>query len=144
MMAKIDDSLLISVALLDRVVPQLKTDSREQLNRTSLNTIKQSVSHAVQKIISSGVSGIYTTGYLVGTVECIDTLLSDPNFVETDVYTKDIIASKILDALENLYIEAGKFYTENEFNYTARLEPLLNKIIDRCLQKGYYFGEDVG
>lgn len=137
------NGLLISLALLERTEPYLKVDKRVQLDRLTLEAIKQNVNKALEYIAEAKVDNVYVSGYLLSAVECIEVLLENSNFVETDLETKDIITDKVTSALSNMYIEVGKYYTTHEFDYNIRLFPMLQRVVDECIRNEYYFGRKV-
>ena len=138
------NGLLIGLALLERTEPLLKADKREQISRLNLESIRLNVTKALEYIAESGVNNIYVNGYLLSAVECMEVMLANTEFIETDLETKDIIVEKITVALENLYLEVGKYYTNQDFEYNMRLFPMLKRVVDECIRKGYYFGKTVG
>ena len=42
-----------------------------------------------------------------------------------------------------MYLEVGKYYVDRDFDYTIKLDNILNRIVDNCIRRGYYFGEEV-
>lgn len=142
-MAKGNNNLLTALALVETVKPQLRYDKREQIPRASLEVIKRALSQALSKINQAEISDTYIIGYLISVVEFIDVLLEQPDYMETDTETKDIITDKVMSALDNLYLEVGKYYTDKDFDHSIKLEPLLMRVVDNCIKRGYYFGETV-
>ena len=69
-------------------------------------------------------------------------VVKDDTFVETDAETKAIIVDKLNTGLSELYLFAGKYYMTHEFNYVPTKSELLVTIINECLARGFYFGED--
>lgn len=142
-MEKGNNSLLNAVALLERASAQLKSEKREQVSRSGIALIKQTLLQALDKVRSVGIKDVYILGYLIDVIDCIERLLEDDGYLETDTEIKNIITNKTLACLDLLYIEAGKYYTDNHFDYNIRLESLLVRIVDHCVGNGYYFGEKV-
>lgn len=142
-MSVLNNDVLTSVALMEKVIPYLHDDSRMQINRSELSLIKQLISQASFKLNNSGVGDVYTLGVLIDVSTFLSTLLDDSTYTETDTETKDMIAAKLIDVLNKLYIMAGKYYTTNEFDFSMRLQPLLDRIINHCLTNGYYFGKEL-
>lgn len=138
-----NNNLLLALALIERVRPQLKEDKREQLTRENLMIMGQSLTQALIKVDEAKIDNIYILGNLIGVTDFIENLLSNPDYIETDVETKKVIADKVLSSLDDMYLEVGKYYTEREFDYTIKLEHILNRVIDNCIRRGYYFGEKV-
>ena len=142
-MAKGNNSLLTALALVETVKPQLRFDKREQIPRASLEVINRALTQALSKINQAEISDTYIVGYLISVVEFIDILLEQTDYTETDTETKDIITDKVLSCLDNLYLEVGKYYTDRDFDHNIRMEPLLMRVVDNCINRGYYFGETV-
>lgn len=138
-----NNNLLLALALIERVRLQLKEDKREQLTRENLMIMGQSLTQALIKVDEAKIDNIYILGNLIGVTDFIENLLSNPDYIETDVETKKVIADKVLSSLDDMYLEVGKYYTEREFDYTIKLEHILNRVIDNCIRRGYYFGEKV-
>lgn len=138
-----DNSLLLAVALIERVKPQLQEDKRTQINRTGLNMISQAVSQALERLnkILGKDGNIYILGDLIVVLETVNNLLQEESFTETDLETKNMLTEKIAGVLSKLYMEAGRYYTNHDFDYSPRMVPILNRIIDACVEGGYYFEE---
>lgn len=134
-----NNGLLISLALLERTEPYLKVDKREQLDRLNLDMIRVNVSKALEYIADAKLDDIYITGPLLSAVECIEVLLENNSFIETDLETKDIITEKITTALDKMYVAVGKYYTHRNFDYNVRLYPMLKRVVDECIRNEYYF-----
>lgn len=136
--------LLSSLQMLILASELLKADTREQLSRVNLISIKMYVVNAREKMVEQRVRDTYTAGVeLRNAVEVIDTMLADSSFKETDTDTKEFIVSKIQSATRQIYKVCGVYYTTNDFDYSPGITNLLNKIIDECLRQGYYFGIEV-
>lgn len=137
-----DNSVLTALALLERVEPQLNIDTRCQIDRNSLVAIQHYILEVLSKIVKKGLKNHLIQTNLIQVDALITEILLDDNFEMTDLNTKELLAEKTLHALNLLYVEAGMYYdTEHEFNYTMRLNALLQRIVDRCISQGYYFGQ---
>ena len=134
------NGLLIGLTLLERTEPCLKSNKRDQLSRLNLEEIKRNLSKSLEYISDAGINDILINGYLISVVECIDIVLSNSSFVETDSETKNIIVEKTGEALNNLYVAVGKYYTTHDFDYSVRLDAILQRVINECIARGYYFG----
>lgn len=140
MMTKGNNDLLLGIALLDRLEPKLKIGTREQYNTVDCNNIKQYVVKALQYITNCEATNLFVNAKLFSIVECIEAVVDNPGFIETDITMKEVIVDNFVEAREELYLIAGKYYTDHDFDYSVRLENLLIKIVDKCIEKGYYFG----
>ena len=138
-----DNNLLLALALMERIRPQLKDDKREQLTRENLITIQRLLAQVLARIGEGKIVNVYILGNIISASDLIDTLLSSLDYYETDSETKRVIADKILSSLEDMYLEVGKYYVDRDFDYTIKLDNILNRIVDNCIRRGYYFGEEV-
>ncbi len=134
-----DNNLLLALALMERIRPQLKDDKREQLTRENLITIQRLLAQVLARIGEGKIENVYILGNIISASDLIDTLLSSLDYYET----KRVIADKILSSLEDMYLEVGKYYVDRDFDYTIKLDNILNRIVDNCIRRGYYFGEEV-
>ncbi len=134
-----DNNLLLALALMERIRPQLKDDKREQLTRENLITIQRLLAQVLARIGEGKIENVYILGNIISASDLIDTLLSSLDYYETD----RVIADKILSSLEDMYLEVGKYYVDRDFDYTIKLDNILNRIVDNCIRRGYYFGEEV-
>lgn len=136
-----DNTLLIALALTERVEPQIKTCKRDQISRSTLASIQRCLVEAMAKITASGVDSDLYNYYFLDVIDLIDALLEDDTFEVTDTETKNMISEKVNAGLEHLYLQVGEFYdTEHEFNYSKGLDNLLQRVVDKCIQGKYYFG----
>ena len=138
-----DNNLLLALALMERIRPQLKDDKREQLTRENLITIQRLLAQVLARIGEGKIENVYILGNIISASDLIDTLLSSLDYYETDSETKRVIADKILSSLEDMYLEVGKYYVDRDFDYTIKLDNILNRIVDNYIRRGYYFGEEV-
>ena len=135
-----DNRLIQGIAFLERTRPVMKVDSRAQLKKSDLRFVKQNIGSALGQLNEVKDCNIFITGRLVGIIDCIDNLLNEPGFVETDLGAKQFLITNLEESLDVLYFEAGKYYTTHEFTFYERMQPLLNNIVENCIEKGYYFG----
>lgn len=143
-MSEGNNNVLIALALLERLEPQLKIDKREQISKSNLDLMQRTITQILTKI--NGVkleNEAVILGNLISVSELIEDLVNDAEFVQTDTATKEIIAAKCMEALDLLYIATGKYYTVADFEPSMRVEAMIIKVIKYCVQKGYYFGKDV-
>ncbi len=137
-----DNNVLMALAVLERVEPQLNVDTRSQIDRNSLIAVQHYIMQAQQKLIGINLRHCEIRTNLVEADNLIMEILSDDAFEMTDLETKELLISKIETALHLLYLDAGMYYdTEHEFAYSMRLNTLLQRIINVCVSKGYYFGQ---
>jgi hypothetical protein len=137
-----DNRLLTVVSLLERVKLKLKADRRDQLNKTELEGICRTIDQALELIMEADICIVYATAYLVDAAELTSLCVKDESFMETSSELKDSIVDKIYSGCGELYLEVGKYYTKHDFNFDIRLERLLRKIVDECIERDYYFGLD--
>jgi hypothetical protein len=140
-MEQVNDKVLSAVNLLQRVIPRLNANDRSTIRRQPLLSIQQSVTMTLKQLYGDCTSPLVLTP-LMEVVELIDSVVKDDTFVETDAETKAIIVDKLNTGLSELYLFAGKYYMTHEFNYVPTKSELLVTIINECLARGFYFGED--
>ena len=138
-----DNRLLTAIGLLERAKDQLKIESRAQLSKTQLTVINQSLMQSLDRIIKAELKDTYILSYLVDVTECIKSLTEDDEFTDTDLQQKNVSGENVCKALDRLYLKAGEYYTENDFEYNVRLEPVLIRVVDRCVTEGMTFGVEV-
>lgn len=138
-----DNNLLLALGIVERIVPQVKDSQRDQLSRSTLNSIKQALDQATSLLSSITLNNDMILFGLCGITEFLDVLLSNDALVETDTESKAMIAERLHTVLSDLYLEAGKYYTTHEFSYGMKMDTLLNRVIDKCLEQGYYFGKEI-
>lgn len=138
-----DNSLITAVALVDRLIPQLNADKRDQLSRNTLQSVQRTLGQVTSMLQKVQLENDMSNYYFADVSQVISTLLEDSDFQYTDTQTKTMIVSSIMNGLDILYIEAGKYYdTEHEFEYSFRMNDILKKIVDACIERGYYFGQE--
>ncbi len=135
------NDVLIGITLLERTLPLLKVSSREPISASTLGIIRRNIEAAVSKIYKY-VSSQTILLPLMEITELIKVVQADESFVETDAETKSLISDKMNVGINSLYTFAGKFYIDNEFDYDMCIAPILNRIIDSCINDGFYFGYD--
>lgn len=140
-MSKVNNEVLTAVILMERLIPRLHANSRETIKRSSLKQIEQSLT-MVLKALSDNCSDPLVLTPIMEVVELIDTVTTEVSFAETDNETKQLIVDRLTTALNNMYIFAGKFYINNEFEYNIGKMDVLRNIVDTCINAGFYFGYD--
>jgi hypothetical protein len=134
-----DDSVLLGVAILERVRPFLNIGTREPISKVGVERVQDSIGKCVEKIAGKITNSEVLTALLeVDTL--ITTVLSEQTFVETDDAVKDIIVGKLMPAVDLLYKEAGMYYVDHNFTFKPGLEGLLIRIVDKSIEQGFYFG----
>ena len=139
----VDDDVLLSVALLERVKPFLNMNTREPISKVGLQRIRDGVTKSIEKLSSKVTNGEITKDILTTLLEMdelIGTVLSEQTFVETDDVVKNIMVDKLMPTLDTLYKEAAIYYTTRQFNFKPGLEKLLIRIIDKAIEQGVTFG----
>lgn len=137
----VDNTLLVSVNMLNTIIPLLHSWDRTPISKLQLKQTKTRLEMMLSdlkndKTINCDIR-IFTA--IIDVVTLIDALFDEPSFVETSDGVKHIICSRIEDLQSDLYMLAATYYTTVEFDYTPTLTPILNKIIDYALTQGYYF-----
>lgn len=136
-----NNDVLMAVALLEKVIPMLKADKRDQVNRTTLEACGRNLAQAMNKLSRFNTSLGNIPVYLVGTYDLIEEVLSDSEFDMTDTTTKEVLSENCKSALKELYLFTGKYYfKEHGFEYNMGIDGLLQRIVDNCISQGFYFG----
>lgn len=138
-MAVTNDNVIIAITLLERLEPLLNANNRATINVRHLSEIHDRLTMVLQ-LINPVTEDVMILTPLATTVQLISTLKNEVGFVETSQDVKQIICEKISDALNNLYLFAGKYYIENHFTYSSGRVSTLKNIVDRCILNGFYFG----
>lgn len=141
-MSKLNNEVLTAVILMERIIPRLHANSRETIKRSSLKQIEQSLTMVLRSLTDNCTNPLVLTP-IMEVVELIDEVVTEPSFVETANETKQLIVDRLTTALDNLYVFAGKFYIENEFDFNIGKMDVLRNIVDTCINSGFYFGYDV-
>ena len=136
-----NNDVLICVALMERVLPMLKENTRETIKKSSLEQVNRNLENALSKLVPYCKDAVILTP-IMEMIELISVIKQDETFVETDNETKKVLGLKTKAALSGLYVFAGKFYITNEFNYSMGLDDLLKRIIEVCMSSEFYFGYD--
>lgn len=137
-----NNSVLIAVAVLERIQPELKSEKRVQLNRTNLTVIKQTANQAITNLMNANFRDDVVFSNLLATINIVDALLADEQYDQTDQSTKEELTDRMTTALNVLYLKAGQYYETTEFDYDPRMYKILTSIVDECIKQGYYFGID--
>lgn len=136
-----NNCVITAVNILERVLPRLHYSSRETIKRSQLIQIEQTLTIALKSLHEVCKEPLILTP-LMESINLIDTLKKDNNFIETDKETKEILNDRVNSALGQLYLFAGKFYMENDFTFSIGKTDVLINIVDYCINAGYYFGYD--
>lgn len=140
----VSNDVLTAVALVEKIVPMLKSDRRDQITRTSVEAVKRMLGQALNKIVEiEDVNFSNVNMYLAGAYKLTEEILQDDRFDMTDSETKKLLVGNIEKGLESLYLATGKYYRRgqgHEFDYSFGLDALLRRIIDNCIAQGFYFG----
>lgn len=140
-MSQLNDTILSSIILMERVIPRLHGNSRETIKRQQLKQVDETLSLVLQ-YIKGDVNALVLTP-IMEVVQLIDDVTADESFVETDAETKELIISRLSNALTQLYLFAGKYYMDHEFTWTMTKTNVLRNIVDVCMENGNYFGYDI-
>jgi hypothetical protein len=134
------NALLIAVRLIEHVQAQTKADERSQLARAQLEGIKTTLNQTLQKLNEVGIADVQNAGIIIVLVKTIDDLLAEPNYSDSDKNLKSFLSENIVKLLTNLYLVAGKYYMTNTFEDNIHLHVVLSRIVESCLDQGFYFG----
>lgn len=140
-MSQENNEVLSAVILMERVIPRLHENSRETIKRSQLMQISQSLNMVLKQLVNNCKEPLILTP-IMEVITLIDNVTDEPTFVETDAETKKLIVERLNNAINRLYLFAGKFYMENEFTWNMTKGDVLRHIVDYCLSAGFYFGYD--
>lgn len=140
-MSQLNDTILSSIILMERIIPRLNGNSRETIKRQKLKQIDETLSLVLQYL--NGEAGVLILTPIMEVVQLIDNVTADDSFVETDAETKELIISRLTNALTQMYLFAGKYYMDHEFTYSITKTEVLRNIVNVCMDHNFYFGYDV-
>lgn len=134
-----NNNVITAITLIERVRPLLHERDRAPITSRHLVQIQQRLVTALE-LLSGNIKSPLITIPMGEVITLIDTLNADRGFIETSAEVKQSICKGIFEALDELYVQAGPFYERNEFDYSIGLEPILQEIVNRNIDRGYYFG----
>lgn len=137
-----NNNVITAITLMERMKTLLHEQDRAPISRRHLEQINSRIGTALE-LINPAIQSVLVLVPLGEVAELIDTMLHEPNFIETSEEIKAIICDKVNDALYNLYLEGGKYYETHEFDYSIGQDTVIQKMIDYNIQNGYYFGVEV-
>ncbi len=135
------NEVLTAVILMERVIPRLHGNSRETIKRQQLLQIAQSLSMVLRSLSPYCKEPLVLTP-IMEVITLIESVTSNDMFVETDAETKHLMVGRLDDAITHLYLFAGKFYMNNEFTWSLTKTDVLRRVVDTCMDNGFYFGVD--
>lgn len=134
-----NNDVLVAVALLERVLPLLKENTRESIRKDTLISIHRNIDMCVGKL-HAYTQDVDIMMPLMELMQLKEALCEDADFVECSADVKKVFVEKTHMSLNALYLYAGKYYSKNEFDYSNGIKLLLIRIIESCLSQGHYFG----
>lgn len=137
-----NNSALTAMAVAESIIPQLQGGTRVQLQRNTLLSLEKTIAQVLSSLQSAELKDDIVLGSFIAALQIIKGFLSDSNVMETDTMTKNALLDKLVPAIDRLYVKVGEYYTKYDFNYSPRMQNLLNRIVDRCVSAGMYFGVD--
>lgn len=140
-----NNSYLKAFMLVKRTKPLLLGGKRAQVRRSGIMAIQQTMSRAWEQLqkAEGRKNNMFIVGNMVGILEIVKALLQDENYVETDTETKELLLKKLDECIDAMYPDVAEYYMTHDFDPEADpVENVLQDIIDTCICRGYYFGED--
>lgn len=134
-----NNNVITAITLMERIKPLLHAHDRATIPLRHLVQIQQRLVTALE-LLNGNIKSPLVTVPIGEVITLINTLKEDKGFVETSAEAKESMCKGIFDALDELYVLAGKFYETHEFDYSFGLEPILQGIVNANINKGYYFG----
>lgn len=135
------NDVLLAVSLLERVEGLLLANTRESISKNVCNSILRNYSFVLDKLFPY-YKGVDVLMPIVESTELLKFLCESADFVETDNDTKLNLINMYNEAMQSVYLFAGKFYTTNHFKFSLGNAVVLKRIVDACIDNGYYFGID--
>lgn len=136
-----NNDVLSAVALMEGTYPMLNENNRAQISRSVMEVLSKHISMVIERIKDKGNQFQMISFKLVGLKDLIMRLLSDNDFSDTDEETKKSIIDSFKYAQESLYMAAGRYYEGHDFDFAVGMDELVQRIIIRCINGGYYFGK---
>lgn len=121
----------------------IPAQKRTQLTRTDITNIISYMNIANNAIIKTGTNNvnIEVRTMILDITETCNSMLQDDNFTATSVNIKDTLYETVRKCTYRLYLDCGKYYNEEaEFEYSPRLDGLLQSIVNACIEQNYFFG----
>lgn len=139
-----DNSLWQAISVLMRVKEQLKEGSREQINRSGLMTVKQATDIALACVlrVPEGYIGIKELAGLKNVCEITTAFLAEEDYSETDLETKAELCSIVGECLHLLCMDAAEYYKTHTFNFSVKMQNIINTVLDEVTASGEFFGYD--
>lgn len=137
---KVNSNYLICCNILNRVESLLEGGNRVQLSKDTLESISDYLSKAIRYIDSS--NDLFSSQFIIfgKCMESIDSILSSSDFVAINSDMKEYLVDKLYPTIIEFKVNVGKYLTDNEFDYTNKMDSVIKGIIDTCIENGYYFG----
>ena len=136
-----NNDMLMGIALMERIVPLLNENTRVSIRRDTCLSIGRNLELCLGKIINYTKDNLILMP-IVEASELIKTIVDEEGFTETSAECKAILIDKIHMGLNGLYLFAGKWYMNHDFDYTPGIAQIVVRIVDSCINQGYYFNYD--
>lgn len=133
------NDVITAVTLLKKSEGMLHADDREPLNKHRLQKVFQRINMCLN-LIGPYINTPLVLGPMAQLLELLEAIDEDPRFTETNAETKKMICDLFGDAFVNLCVQAGKYYTDHEFDFSETIIPTLKVIVDVCIENNYFFG----
>ena len=133
-----NNNVITAITLIERLRPFCHARDRAPISARHVKQIQDRIVLALNL-----VGPIVTNGLVLSSLgelkTLLDTMLEDKSFVETNEESKAIINDKLDTVLGQLYLFAGKYYEDHEFDFDLGLTDILCRIVDYNINNGYYF-----
>ncbi len=136
-----NNDLLTAVALLERVLPLLKENTRDSIRKDTFNSVQRNLDMCMGKICQY-TDDVSILMPLAEMIKLKESLCEDADFVECSADVKKTFVDKTYMALNALYRFTGEYYMDHDFDYSDGMKLLLIRIIESCITQGFYFGTE--
>lgn len=141
---KMKNDVLESVIFIDAAIGKTDRGNRKPISKTNLRIIKNKIDMAFSRIKGVTNDTMLLSPFMKVT-QLIQELIENDGMVESTYYSKGAIIETLDDISHQLNLFVGKYYETHDFDFddgSPEVVATLNKIIDSCINQGYYFGEE--
>ena len=138
-----NNKVLDALFYTERLMKLIDVNSRNQINRTTMDSINGVAAQVLSTYIEHGIRNNQILGPLRNILVITRELLDDSRFAGSDSETKRKLHENLEVCLSAAYITVAKYYEEHDFDYTPRIDFRLRDLVDVCVSGGYYFGVDM-
>ena len=138
------NDVLEAVIFIDAAIGKTDRGNRRPIGKTNLRIIKNKVDMAFSRI-KGATSDTMILAPFVKVMQLIQELIDNDGMTESSCYSKTAIIETLDDMSHQVNLFVGKYYETHDFDFddgNPEVAATLNKVIDSCINQGYYFGEE--